>query len=353
MSSSSPLPPPHLRKPLDSQKGAGGDMSMMFFVQPDCPRDFPIRTSIALEVSTPRPLPASFATSFMVAHRGICAAPIGYRRLADIHLLQSQSLFTTSLLSPPNGLRNGFYERPRPPYALAWEVKQRDGLESETGDTLIYTMPALVVRDQGYQPILPRLFASMDNFPCIPPIVSFTGFILGPGHSLLRQDLLPDLDAAQLNCCGFVQLSTYLAPGIPDKIPFRGFHQFEKMAERKDSYFQPSIPFTCTGKVAGLLSHRVMIHPPGSDRDYVFIVVPDSWTFLDKATSTAAASSSAISTPLKEKPSSASAAFRDILAASYSVATPETAPDDPETFVFYRYWGLCYPILLPLSGFPY
>ncbi|KAM4063321.1 hypothetical protein HRG_013870 [Hirsutella rhossiliensis] len=88
-------------------------------------------------------------------------------------------------------------------------------------------MPALVVRDQGYQPILPRLFASMDNFPCIPPIVSFTGFILGPGHSLLRQDLLPDLDAAQLNCCGFVQLSTYLAPGIPDKIPFRGFHQFE------------------------------------------------------------------------------------------------------------------------------
>ncbi|KAM4061854.1 hypothetical protein HRG_013400 [Hirsutella rhossiliensis] len=210
-------------------------------------------------------------------------------------------------------------------------------------------MPALVVRDQGYQPILPRLFASMDNFPCIPPIVSFTGFILGPGHSLLRQDLLPDLDAAQLNCCGFVQLSTYLAPGIPDKIPFRGFHQFEVFV----IFPIHANPWAILCKVAGLLSHRVMIHPPGSDRDYVFIVVPDSWTFLDKATSTAAASSSAISTPLKEKPSSASAAFRDILAASYSVATPETAPDDPETFVFYRYWGLCYPILLPLSGFPY
>lgn len=38
------------------------------------------------------------------------------------------------------------------PYALAWEVEQHDGLESDTGDTLLYTMPALVVRDQGYQP---------------------------------------------------------------------------------------------------------------------------------------------------------------------------------------------------------
>ncbi|XP_044714637.1 uncharacterized protein HRG_11672 [Hirsutella rhossiliensis] len=185
-------------------------------------------------------------------------------------------------------------------------------------------MPALVVRDQGYQPIL------LDSSPLwitsLHPAYRFLHRLHPwPGHSLLRQDLLPDLDAAQLNCCGFVQLSTYLAPGIPDKIPFRGFHQFEVFVifpihANPGLYF-----FTCTGKVAGLLSHRVMIHPPGSDRDYVFIVVPDSWTFLDKATSTAAASSSAISTPLKEKPSSASAAFRDILAASYSVATPEAS----------------------------
>jgi hypothetical protein len=38
------------------------------------------------------------------------------------------------------------------PYALAWEVEQRDGLESDTGSTLLYTMPAIIVRDQGYQP---------------------------------------------------------------------------------------------------------------------------------------------------------------------------------------------------------
>ncbi|KAM4061316.1 hypothetical protein HRG_013056 [Hirsutella rhossiliensis] len=34
------LPAPHLRKPLDSQTGAGGDMSVMLFVQTDCPARF-------------------------------------------------------------------------------------------------------------------------------------------------------------------------------------------------------------------------------------------------------------------------------------------------------------------------
>ncbi|KND92539.1 hypothetical protein TOPH_02790 [Tolypocladium ophioglossoides CBS 100239] len=226
------------------------------------------------------------------------------------------------------------------PYALAWEVEQHDGLESDTRSTLLYTMPALVVRDQGYQP----LFASMDSFPCIPPVVSSTGPIVGPGHSLLRQDLLPGLDAAQLKYCGFVQLSTYVAPGNPDKTPFKGFHPFQvfaifpihanpwailckKMVKRRDSHFQGSIHFTYTGKVAGLLNHRVMAHPPGSDRDYVFIVVPDSWTFLDKATTTAATSALPLTTPPKRPKSSASATFQNMRA--YSVATPGILPPTP------------------------
>ncbi|XP_044717938.1 uncharacterized protein HRG_08580 [Hirsutella rhossiliensis] len=207
-------------------------------------------------------------------------------------------------------------------------------------------MPALIIRDQGYQPVLPRLFASMDSFPRIPPIVSFTGLIVGPGHSLLRQDLLPGLDATQLRCCGFLQLSTYITPGIPDKIPLRGFHPFQvfvifpiranpwailckKMAERRDSQFHTNISFTCTGKVAGLLDHRVMVHQPSSDRDYIFIVVPDSWTFLDKTATTAAASALALTSPPKRQPSSASAAFQDARAASFSVATPGALPPSP------------------------
>lgn len=186
----------------------------------------------------------------------------------------------------------------------------------------------------------------MDSFPCVPPVVSFTGLIAGPGHSLLRKDLLPDLDDTQLKCCGFVQLSTYLAPGNPDKTPFKGFHPFQvfvifpvhanpwtilckKMAERRDTHFQAHIHFSCTGKVAGLLDHRLMVQPPGSHRDYVFIIVPDSWTFLDKASASAAALNPPLATPAKRSTSSAAEAFQSMRAASYSVATPTTVPPSP------------------------
>ncbi|KAH7110646.1 hypothetical protein B0J13DRAFT_577645, partial [Dactylonectria estremocensis] len=80
------------------------------------------------------------------------------------------------------------------------------------------------------------------------------------------------LDDVQLKCCGFVQLTTFLAPGNPDKTPYRGFHPFQvfvifpiranpwaslckKMAERRDTQFQSNVLLTCTGKVAGLLGH--------------------------------------------------------------------------------------------------
>ncbi|KAM4062420.1 hypothetical protein HRG_013612 [Hirsutella rhossiliensis] len=85
-----------------------------------------------------------------------------------------------------------------------------------------------------------------------------------------------------------------------------------KMAERQDSQFQPNVPFTCTGKVAGLLRHDVMLYPPGSDRDNVFIVVPDSWTFLDKAAAAVTTMAPLLSTPQRQQASSASAAFRDV-----------------------------------------
>ncbi|KAH6961883.1 hypothetical protein BKA56DRAFT_623850 [Ilyonectria sp. MPI-CAGE-AT-0026] len=223
------------------------------------------------------------------------------------------------------------------PYTLVWELEQQDGLESEAGRTVLYTMPALIVRDQGYQP-----------FPCVQPVVSFTGPIVGPGHSLLRQDLLPGLDATQLRCCGFIQLSTYLAPGNPDKTPFRGFHPFQvfgifpihtnpwailckKMTERRDSQFQTNTQFTCTGKVAGLLDHRVMVHPPGFERDYIFIVVPDSWTFLDKTITSATQPAMSLPTLPKRQTSSASSAFQDMRAACYSVVAPSTLLPSPPT----------------------
>jgi hypothetical protein len=103
------------------------------------------------------------------------------------------------------------------------------------------------------------------------------------------------------------------------------------MAERRDSQFQASAQFTCTGKVAGLLDHRVMVHPPGFKRDYVFIVVPDSWTFLDRTTTTATQPALPLSTPPNRQTSSATSAFQDMRAACYSVATSSSLPPSPPT----------------------
>ncbi|KAH7247407.1 uncharacterized protein BKA55DRAFT_467502, partial [Fusarium redolens] len=158
--------------------------------------------------------------------------------------------------------------------------------------------------------------ATSHHFPAVPPVVAFTGPVVGSGRTLLRKESIPGLDGVQLKCCGFVQLSTFIAPGNPDKTPFKGFHPFQvfvifpihanpwaalckKMVERQDTQFQTNALFTCTGKVAGMLDYIIMVHPPGFDRDYVFIVVPDTWTFLDRATPKSAAAALSLSTPPK------------------------------------------------------
>ncbi|KAM4063888.1 hypothetical protein HRG_006981 [Hirsutella rhossiliensis] len=311
---------PHLRKPLVTSKGAGGDMSMMFFAQPDCP--------------------ARFAHQDEHRIRGLNAEAIA-RVLLPVPswLLESEyaplragsddlgpSLFFSLNLS--------IYGQP---------VERRDGLEAGPDDTIVYTVPALIVPDQGYH-ILPRFLASGSQFPSTPPVVSFHGVVAGPGLDLLCPDFLPGLVPDQLRCCGFVRLTTYIAPGLPDRIPFKGYHPFEvfviftiyvnpwavlckKIAEKPNSSFLPGVPFTCTGKVVGLLDHRVMLCPPGSERDYVFIVVPDSWTFVERPSAAAAASASPLATPLWRQTQSASSTFDSVRAALYSVAAPaSTAP---------------------------
>jgi hypothetical protein len=144
------------------------------------------------------------------------------------------------------------------------------------------------------------MFGSVDELPLPSPIVTFMGPILGPGTELLQDDnLISGIDESQRKCCGFVQLSTYITPGDPSKTPFRGFHPFqvfvifplhvvpwtflcEKMAARHNTQFQPNALFSCTGKVVGLLNHNLMVTPPPSPRDHVFIVVPDTWSFPER-----------------------------------------------------------------------
>jgi len=71
------------------------------------------------------------------------------------------------------------------------------------------------------------MFDSADTLPVTSPIVSFTGPIIGPGHTLLHPDTISDLEDTQAKCCGFIQLSTFLTPGDPTKTPFKGFHPFQ------------------------------------------------------------------------------------------------------------------------------
>ncbi|KID60255.1 hypothetical protein MAN_10072, partial [Metarhizium hybridum] len=151
----------------------------------------------------------------------------------------------------------------------------------------------------------------------MPPTVSLTGPVIGSGHTLLRDEVVSTLGDIQMRCCGFIQLSSFITPGDPVKPPFRGFHPFQvfiifpihanpwstlcrKMIDRQDSQFQTGAPFTCTGKVVGLLDHAT--RPPELQRDHVFIIVPDTWTFLG-----AAPASSSAPPPLTPTKTSASA----------------------------------------------
>ncbi|XP_044717274.1 uncharacterized protein HRG_08782 [Hirsutella rhossiliensis] len=198
-----------------------------------------------------------------------------------------------------------FHEWPRPPYALAWEIEQRDGLSPTRAAPFSIRCPPLSSATKATSPFFLGSWP-YGRLPCVPPIVSFTGLIVGTGHSLLRRDLLPGLPPFQV----FVIFPIRANPWAI---------LCKKMAERRDSQFQPNVPFTCTAKVAGLLRHDVMLYPPGSDRDNVFIVVPDSWTFLDKA-----AAAVTPMTPLYTTEAAGvlpSAAFQDMRAASLSLAT--------------------------------
>ncbi|PVH91479.1 hypothetical protein DM02DRAFT_734164 [Periconia macrospinosa] len=182
----------------------------------------------------------------------------------------------------------------------------------------------------------------------IPPIVTSSGSVVGSGRTLLRGDPPSGLSETQQKCCGFVQLSTFITPGNSTRPPYRRAHQFQafaifpihvnpwmirckKMMERPNTQFQPNTLFHCTGRLAGFLDHRIIVHPPSLAQDYVFIIVPENWDFFAKSSkntistaypiaSTAKQSSadprSKFMSPKKRKPDQLS-----------DPETPKTSPD--------------------------
>lgn len=225
-------------------------MSMMFFAQTGCPSRFAYPDEHRV-----RGLNAeAIARVFLPAPPWLLAAEYAPLRLdgdgppASLFFSRNLSLYVQPVVDTDWSEHWFFMNGRVHPYVLAWEVERRDGLEAGNSDTVIYTMPALVVRDQSYQAsaslpllraplvslltgpipsVLPRLLTSSDQFPSTSPAVYFHGVVAGAGLSLLCRDLLPGLDDSQLRCCGFVQLTTYLAHGVPDKIPYKGFHPFQ------------------------------------------------------------------------------------------------------------------------------
>lgn len=182
----------------------------------------------------------------------------------------------------------------------------------------------------------------------IPPIVTFTGSVVGSGRTLLRGDPPSGLSETQQKCCGFVQLSTFITPGNSTRPPYRRAHQFQafvifpihvnpwmirckKMMDRRNTQFQPNTLFHCTGRLAGFLDHRIMVHPPSLAQDYVFIIVPENWDFFAKSSRNTISTASPIATPAKQSSTDPRSKFMspskrkpDQLS---DPETPKTSPD--------------------------
>jgi len=230
------------------------------------------------------------------------------------------------------------------PYALTWEIDADDDTEPDSS-VFNYTIAPFIVRDSGYQPISLRTL-NFDSI-IIPPIVAFTGSVVGSGRTLLRGDPLSGLSETQQKCCGFVQLSTFITPGNSTRPPYRRAHQFQafvifpihvnpwmirckKMMERPNTQFQPNTLFHCTGRLAGFLDHRIMVHPPSLAQDYVFIIVPENWDFFAKSSKNTISTPSSTATPAKQSSADPRSKFMSPSKRKHdqlSDPAPKTSPD--------------------------
>ncbi|KAM4062084.1 hypothetical protein HRG_013542 [Hirsutella rhossiliensis] len=317
-------------------ENAGADMSMMAFVQPGCPARFAYQNEHRVKGLNAEtlarvflPTPSWLSTPEYAAIRSDTGNPS-----TCIFFSLNISIYNQQIISSEWTEQWFFMVGRVHPFALTWEIERRDGLESDDDNITEYTVPALIVRDHSYQPIVTRTLSSVDTFPTIQPIVSFMGPVIGSGRDLLHGNSAAALDDTQLSCCGFVQLSTFICPGIPGK-PLQGLSPFQvfKMTERRDSQFQSNALFTCTGKIAGLLDHQIMKHAPAFDQDYIFIVVPDTWTFHDKAMSDQASATQLLPTTPKSAAAQSPASPRRMLLAQsiLMLASSRSMPDPYQT----------------------
>jgi hypothetical protein len=135
----------HPRRPLDNQKNIGGDMSMMFFARSRFSRKFTspeqhhikgLNVEAVTGILFPPPTWISIPE-----YSGLLAYPEDDNSNCAYFSL-NLSMYNQTL-DPSELTDTWFFMYGRVhPYALTWEV----------GPNNYYTIPALIIRDQGYQP---------------------------------------------------------------------------------------------------------------------------------------------------------------------------------------------------------
>jgi len=147
--SSSNLTPYYVapRKPLDSQRNAGGDMSMMFLAYPAPPRKFPHQNdylvkglnteTLARVVFPPPPWLTTPEYSFLCINQEPHASAFFSLNLP----IYNQGMFSSDWEAEWFLMYGRVH-----PFALTWEIEPDGELPQD------YTIPALIVRDQSCQP---------------------------------------------------------------------------------------------------------------------------------------------------------------------------------------------------------
>jgi hypothetical protein len=153
MQSSTPTTPNNIprRRPLDSQKGVGSDMSMTYFVQCQIPTRFSYPEQHQIKGLNAETVAAIlFPIPSWLTELEYSALRSDSENVLSIFSL-NMPIYNQSI-NPSEWddmwfLMSGIVH----PYALTWEVETPDSSDS-SNNMQDYTIPALIVRDQNYQP---------------------------------------------------------------------------------------------------------------------------------------------------------------------------------------------------------
>lgn len=154
MTSSSALPFSTLRKPLDSQRNAGSDMSMMALVQTGCPSRFASSSEHRIKgLNAETVARICLPTPTWLMNPEYAMLQFG-KGTTNGHIYVSLNIaIYNQQLDPSDWTDQWFFMTGRVhPYVLTWQTTKLDGLETDVGTISEYTIPAFVVRDLSFQP---------------------------------------------------------------------------------------------------------------------------------------------------------------------------------------------------------